>query len=206
MTESDRLPSASASDSEEDSDWSDALTRVIPSAAALPVRPPRLAATAFLPPPVLPRPPVLGAPSTPPRTPQHASVPPAAALPAPGGGLTTSPVRRAIYLLVPFVLGLFAVSYFHRPGHTAEATPALQVPSAASGPVISAPSPPSRPVIDTRRVDAATAKQAASAFARGDYREALAQYRALAQQQPDEIAYRSLIAILERRLAPKTSE
>jgi len=52
-------------------------------------------------------------------------------------------------------------------------------------------------------VDAPSVKEAALAFARGDYKEALAQYRALSRGEPAQPAYQSMVRILERRLAPK---
>ena len=54
--------------------------------------------------------------------------------------------------------------------------------------------------LEVRAVTDPTPKAAASAFARGDYRAALGQYRALARQYPQETAYQALVRVLERRL------
>ena len=207
MTLPRRLPNPPTPSRAEDADWnSEALTRVIPQATEPPARPPPLPATALFTPPVLPPVPVLGAPAIPQRTSQSVSVPPAVAASAAAVKASSSAVRRASYALVPLVLALFALSVYRRQAPASESPSGAQVPSASVAPMVSAAAPSARPVIETRTVDAPTAKQAASAFARGDYREALAQYRALARQQPDEVAYRSLIAILERRLTARSAE
>lgn len=65
--------------------------------------------------------------------------------------------------------------------------------------------PKGRAAIETRAVPSPTAKDAANAFARGDYLEALAQYRALSRLDSGQVAYASLIRVLERRLAAKAT-
>jgi hypothetical protein len=64
---------------------------------------------------------------------------------------------------------------------------------------------PKRAAIETRAVPNPTAKDAANAFARGDYLEALAQYRALSRLDSSQAAYVSLIRVLEHRLAAKAT-
>jgi hypothetical protein len=114
-------------------------------------------------------------------------------------------VRRAIVVLGVVLLGVVMVRALRPAAPSARRSLASAALAAASSPApVVELQPKTRPVIEARSVDVPKAKDAAAAFARGDYREALAQYRGLAQQQPDQPAYRSLIGILERRLAPKT--
>jgi hypothetical protein len=96
----------------------------------------------------------------------------------------TSPVRLASYALVAVLL----------------VGAAMSLASAVGG----SPTPKPRPRIEARQVKNPTRKAAALALSRGDYREALGQYRGLSQLYPEESTYRSLIRVLERRLTPKT--
>jgi flagellar biosynthesis/type III secretory pathway M-ring protein FliF/YscJ len=123
-------------------------------------------------------------------------------VPMPAAKAPTSLVRVASYaLLLMLVVGMLAKAV-HRQRPSAAQKP-FSRGGAGSPSALRSPPAASRPTIEARTVDAPSVKEAASAFARGDYREALAQYRALAQQEPERAAYRSLIRILERRLAPK---
>jgi hypothetical protein len=81
----------------------------------------------------------------------------------------------------------------------AAAAPSATATAAAQGEATNR----SRPTIEVRSVDVPSVKVAALAFARGDYKEALAQYRALSRGEPTQPAYQSMVHILERRLAPK---
>ena len=60
--------------------------------------------------------------------------------------------------------------------------------------------PPEQPVAEERELEtAATPEQAARSFARGEYEEALAQYRFLAREKPDAEVYRVMVKVLSAR-------
>jgi hypothetical protein len=132
---------------------------------------------------------------------QSAMAPLPAPTAAPKKGVSL--VRVASYALVLLLaagVSLKAMQGKRTRAPRAAASAALAARNAAP----SAPAAPkARALIETRAVEAPSLKEAASAFARGDYREALAQYRVLAQQNPQQEAFKSLVSILERRLAPK---
>lgn len=182
-------------------DWDngDALTHLIRSPTATPpppLAPAREPITAFLLPQQL-----------------SAAMP---SLPAPPGAATTSTatakppvslVRVASYglvLLLAAGVGLKALQVSHAKAPRNAASSAL-VARSANVPSNRA-QPRARAVIETRPLDVPSVKAAATAFARGDYREALAHYRLLARQNPRQQAFQSLVTILERRLAPKAAQ
>jgi hypothetical protein len=115
-----------------------------------------------------------------------------------------SPVSWASYaLLVVLAVGASWVLARHLASSPEDsARRALDATSAASA---ASPDVRGAAKVEARTIQHPTPKAAAAAFARGDYREALAQYRGLSQLYPEQPAYASLIHILERRLAPKPS-
>jgi hypothetical protein len=111
-------------------------------------------------------------------------------------------VRRAIYGLALLLVVGIAVKVALPSPHVAESRIAEAAPATSNR--HRAPRPPIvKSAIETRTVSAPSVKDAAAAFAGGDYPEALAQYRALVKQHPDQPTYRALIRVLERRLATK---
>lgn len=170
---------------EETPDWAtDSLTGLIPP-RALP------ATQETLPPPALvgaaPIPATLLALEPPPRVP----------------ATRVSPVRVAIYGLLGLVVLGAAASLLMRRATTSPSVPVVGPLRAA---VSASTERPARPRAFARSVRNPTTKAAAAAFARGDYAEALAQYRALSLLYPDDVAYQKLIRVLERRLTPKLGQ
>ena len=192
----------------DEADWehSEALTRVIPQAAELEPPPVRARPRPFEPAPVVAKPALPKPPPPKPAPPKPAPPKPIVAPPPPPKA-PSSLVRRASYLLAVLVMGMLGFNSYSRLLGNAKAGSARArvTASSAAAPEV-AKKPKARPLLEVRAVEAPTVKEAAAAFARGDYREALAQYRALAQRQPAQAAYKSLIHILERRLAPKTPQ
>lgn len=172
------------------------------AATAAPPPPPPKAAAAATPPKLEPKEPITA--FLPPQQMQNA----VASLPAPVAAPAkprVSMVRMASYalaLLLAAGFGLKALqgSRARAPRAAASALQAANGPTTAPGPIAAK----ARPLIETRALEAPSVKEAATAFARGDYREALAHYRLLAQQNPQQQAFKSLVTILERRLAPKS--
>jgi hypothetical protein len=196
-----------------------------PSAPPAPVAQPRAASAPPPPPPAPiakpraasapppPPPPSVKAAKAEPKEPITGFLPPQqmqamASLPAPTAPpakKSVSLVRVASYTLVLLLaagVGLKAMQGKRARTPRAAASAALAAKTAALA--ATPATPKARPVIETRVVEAPSVKDAAAAFARGDYREALAQYRVLAQQDPQQEAFKSLVSILERRLTPKT--
>jgi hypothetical protein len=185
----------------EDADWgTDSLTGLIPPRNRLPQPPNRsenqVAAKAVVAPKADLALPVAVVAAVPP-------VPPLAALtPAPPPpAARRSSILRASYA----ILGLLAVGACWVLASRSSSTPTERpVASSAPRPVVasgaSADRARARAPLEVRHVPNPTPKAAAAAFARGDYREALGQYRALAQLNPEQTAYPSLVRVLERRL------
>lgn len=130
--------------------------------------------------------------------------PPSATPPSSPPPPTTGSVRWAIYGLLA-VIGLGACWVLAGSARTTRSSSgrALSVASAAAASGAVAPPAKPRASVSARDVKSPTPKAAAAAFARGDYGEALGQYRALARLYPEESAYPALVRVLERRLAPK---
>jgi len=124
--------------------------------------------------------------------------------PASPPGKPRSPVRTASYVLLVVMAVGSGAKLLSGPS-PAVAGGAAAMPSATASPsaVKGEATKRTRSAIEVRNVNAPSVKDAVLAFSRGDHKEALAQYRALAQRQPDQLAYQSMVHVLERRLAPK---
>jgi hypothetical protein len=113
-----------------------------------------------------------------------------------------STVRTAIYLLSVPALALLGWASFGGTAASSAPTTAATASVASVGQASASPRK-ERPLIPTRSLSSPKPRDAAAAYGRGDYLEALAQYRALARLEPTQSAYRDLTAILERRLVAK---
>ncbi len=124
--------------------------------------------------------------------------------PASSAAASDRPVRWAIYgLLALIALGGGAIAMRRASAPSVAGARGRLAATAPGSAGIAADRAEHRPEREVRAVQAPTPKAAALAFARGDYEEALAQYRALARLYPEQLAYQSLSRVLDRRLAPR---